>query len=74
MTVKEPTGTGCSIEQRQTPGGGNLVSADAVDRATPPFIRLCYTCTHSPYNEPGLWVAAEREAVPRGQVGNRGSH
>src|SRR6185369_7445431 len=25
----------------------------AVDRATPPFISLCYTCTHGPYNEPG---------------------
>jgi hypothetical protein len=25
----------------------------AVDRATPPFISLCYTCSHGPYNEPG---------------------
>jgi hypothetical protein len=25
----------------------------AVDVATPPFISLCYTCTHGPYNEPG---------------------
>src|SRR6202044_2601829 len=25
----------------------------AVDRATPPYISLCYTCTHGPYNEPG---------------------
>src|SRR5450432_728655 len=24
-----------------------------VDRATPPYISLCYTCTHGPYNEPG---------------------
>ncbi len=24
-----------------------------VDQATPPFISLCYTCTHGPYNEPG---------------------
>jgi hypothetical protein len=24
-----------------------------VDRATPPFISLCYTCSHGPYNEPG---------------------
>jgi len=23
------------------------------DRATPPFLSLCYTCTHGPYNEPG---------------------
>jgi hypothetical protein len=25
----------------------------AVDPAVPPFISLCYTCTHGPYNEPG---------------------
>ncbi|MGH7226311.1 MAG: DUF1501 domain-containing protein, partial [Gemmataceae bacterium] len=25
----------------------------AIDRATPPFVSLCYTCTHGPYNEPG---------------------
>lgn len=25
----------------------------APDRATPPYISLCYTCTHGPYNEPG---------------------
>jgi hypothetical protein len=25
----------------------------APDRATPPFVSLCYTCTHGPYNEPG---------------------
>jgi hypothetical protein len=24
-----------------------------VERAMPPFISLCYTCTHGPYNEPG---------------------
>ena len=24
-----------------------------VDRATPPFVSLCYPCTHGPYNEPG---------------------
>jgi hypothetical protein len=24
-----------------------------VDQATPPFISMCYTCTHGPYNEPG---------------------
>jgi uncharacterized protein (DUF1501 family) len=24
-----------------------------VDPATPPFISLCYPCTHGPYNEPG---------------------
>src|SRR5204862_8343278 len=23
------------------------------DPATPPFVSLCYTCTHGPYNEPG---------------------
>jgi hypothetical protein len=26
------------------------------DRTTPPFISLCYTCTHGPYNEPGPGV------------------
>jgi hypothetical protein len=25
----------------------------AADRAVPPYISLCYTCTHGPYNEPG---------------------
>ena len=25
----------------------------AADQATPPFISLCYPCTHGPYNEPG---------------------
>ncbi|MCE9534411.1 MAG: DUF1501 domain-containing protein, partial [Planctomycetes bacterium] len=25
----------------------------AVDPVTPPFISLCYPCTHGPYNEPG---------------------
>lgn len=25
----------------------------AVDPAVPPFVSLCYTCTHGPYNEPG---------------------
>ncbi len=24
-----------------------------VDRAVPPYVSLCYTCTHGPYNEPG---------------------
>ncbi|HSQ55090.1 MAG TPA: DUF1501 domain-containing protein, partial [Gemmata sp.] len=24
-----------------------------VDPAVPPFVSLCYTCTHGPYNEPG---------------------
>jgi hypothetical protein len=25
----------------------------AVDRSVPPFVSLCYQCTHGPYNEPG---------------------
>lgn len=25
----------------------------AADPAVPPFVSLCYTCTHGPYNEPG---------------------
>ena len=24
-----------------------------VDQSVPPFVSLCYTCTHGPYNEPG---------------------
>src|SRR5207253_9169107 len=46
--------------RRPTPNGGwpQFGSTVAriqgpVDRATPPFISLCYTCTHGPYNEPG---------------------
>lgn len=46
--------------RRPTPNGGwpQFGSAVAklqgpVDRATPPFVSLCYTCTHGPYNEPG---------------------
>jgi hypothetical protein len=46
--------------RKPTPSGGwpQLGSVVAktqgpADRATPPFISLCYTCTHGPYNEPG---------------------
>ncbi|HLN32505.1 MAG TPA: DUF1501 domain-containing protein [Gemmataceae bacterium] len=46
--------------RKPTPAGGwpQLGSAvaklqGAVDPAMPPFISLCYTCTHGPYNEPG---------------------
>lgn len=46
--------------RRPTPSGGwpqfgSAVSkvAGPVDRATPPFVSLCYPCTHGPYNEPG---------------------
>jgi hypothetical protein len=46
--------------RRPTPSGGwpQFGSTVAklqgpVDPATPPFISLCYTCTHGPYNEPG---------------------
>jgi len=46
--------------RKPTPSGGwpQLGSAvaklqGAVDPAIPPFISLCYTCTHGPYNEPG---------------------
>jgi Protein of unknown function (DUF1501) len=37
------------------PQFGSMVARlqGAVDRATPPFISLCYSCTHGPYNEPG---------------------
>jgi hypothetical protein len=46
--------------RKPTPAGGwpQFGSAVAkvqgpVDRATPAFLSLCYTCTHGPYNEPG---------------------
>ncbi|MBI3824346.1 MAG: DUF1501 domain-containing protein [Planctomycetes bacterium] len=46
--------------RRPTPSGGwpQFGSTVAklqgpVDRATPPYISLCYTTTHGPYNEPG---------------------
>lgn len=45
---------------RPKPSGGWPQFGSAVakiqgpaDPATPPFISLCYTCTHGPYNEPG---------------------
>lgn len=46
--------------RQPTPSGGwpqfgSVVAKvqGAADRAVPPFISLCYTCTHGPYNEPG---------------------
>ena len=46
--------------RKPSPGGGwpQLGSAVAkllgpVDPSVPPFVSLCYTCTHGPYNEPG---------------------
>lgn len=46
--------------KKPTPGGGwpQFGSTVAklqgpVDPAVPPFVSLCYTCTHGPYNEPG---------------------
>jgi Protein of unknown function (DUF1501) len=37
------------------PQFGSVVSKlqGPADRAVPPYISLCYTCTHGPYNEPG---------------------
>lgn len=46
--------------RKPTPSGGwpQFGSAvaklqGAVDPSVPPFVSLCYTCTHGPYNEPG---------------------
>jgi uncharacterized protein (DUF1501 family) len=46
--------------RKPTPSGGwpQLGSAVAklqgpADPSVPPFVSLCYTCTHGPYNEPG---------------------
>lgn len=37
------------------PQFGSMVSRvqGAADPTAPPFVSLCYTCTHGPYNEPG---------------------
>src|SRR5262245_52250520 len=46
--------------RKSTPSGGWPQFGSAVskvlgspDRTTPPFVSLCYQCTHGPYNEPG---------------------
>jgi uncharacterized protein (DUF1501 family) len=46
--------------RKPTPGGGWPQFGSAVarlqgaeDRTVPPFVSLCYACTHGPYNEPG---------------------
>ena len=46
--------------RKPTPAGGWPQFGSTVaklqgptDRAVPPYISLCYTCTHGPYNEPG---------------------
>src|SRR4051794_20196649 len=51
--------TGRSPAEIAPPGGwptfGSAVSKlqGGVNPATPPFVSLCYECTHPPYNEPG---------------------
>jgi hypothetical protein len=42
------------------------------DPAVPPFVSLCYTCTHGPYNEPGpgFLGTAYSPLTPRGQARN----
>ncbi len=51
--------TGHSRTEIAPPGGwapfGSLVGKvqGAVNPATPPFVSMCYECTHGPYNEPG---------------------
>jgi hypothetical protein len=46
--------------KKPTPGGGWPQFGSAVAKlqgavapSVPPFVSLCYTCTHGPYNEPG---------------------
>ena len=50
--------------KKQKPGGGwpqfgSTISKlqGAVDQTAPPFVSLCYPCTHGPYNEPApaIW-------------------
>lgn len=51
--------TGRSLSEIAPPGGwpqfGSVVNKlkGGVNTATPPFVSLCYECTHGPYNEPG---------------------
>jgi len=51
--------TGRTAAEIAPPGGwpqfGSVVSKlqGGVNPATPPFVSLCYECTHPPYNEPG---------------------
>ncbi len=49
---------------------GSIVSKlqGPADRATPPFVSLCYECTHGPYNEPGpgMLGVAESSFRPTG--------
>jgi hypothetical protein len=46
---------GAAVPSGGWPQLGSVVAKvqGPVDPATPPFISLCYTCTHGPYNEPG---------------------
>src|SRR5437764_5602280 len=46
--------------RKPTPSGGRPQFGSAVaklqgpvDRSVPPYVSVCYTCTHGPYNEPG---------------------
>ncbi len=55
--------TGHSRTEIAPPGGwapfGSLVGKvqGAANSATPPFVSMCYECTHGPYNEPGPGMA-----------------
>ena len=43
----------------------------AVDKAMPPFVSMCYECTHGPYNEPGPGMLGVSSASYR-PVGGQG--
>jgi hypothetical protein len=53
FTGRPPRGPG--VPTSGWPQFGSTVSkvSGPVDPATPPYVSLCYTCTHGPYNEPG---------------------
>ncbi len=53
FTGRPPRGSG--VPTGGWPQFGSTVSKvkGPVDPATPPYVSLCYTCTHGPYNEPG---------------------
>jgi hypothetical protein len=60
------------------PGGwpqfGSVVNKlqGALDPAVPPFVSMCYDCTHGPYNEPGPGMLGSANAAFRHMGPSRG--
>ena len=59
ITTPSRSSTATTRASRRPPAAGRSSARPSrscrgrVDPATPPFVSLCYTCTHGPYNEPG---------------------